>query len=115
LSSTTVPHYHAAIRAQSNPITWWAGVGAFFVALQIYIFASWIGSPHFTPTLPGSSPLPWFSALEIMVIQFGAPALILIGVVWLVVATKQQGRVPTLGLGLLARPIDQLLAAGVFV
>lgn len=98
VSSTTVPHYHGAIQTQTQPIMWWAGLGAFFVVLQIYIFAAWIGSPHFTPTLPGPTPLPWFSALEIMVIQVGAPILVLGGLVWLVVATRRLGRVPTLGL-----------------
>jgi hypothetical protein len=86
------------IGAQSNAITWWASVGAFFVALQAYIFGAWIMSPHFTPTPPGDSPLHWYPQLVMAVIQFGAPALVLCGVAWIVYETRKEGRIPTLGL-----------------
>lgn len=95
MSSTTYP---GAIGAQSNAITWWACIGAFFIALQAFIFTSWINSPHFTPTPPGDSPLHWYPQLVIQVIQFGAPTLVLAGIAWIVYATRREGRVPTLGL-----------------
>ncbi len=51
--------------APARPILWWAGVGLFFVVLEIYIFGSWILSDKFTPTDPGPSPLPGYTAFFI--------------------------------------------------
>jgi hypothetical protein len=97
LNTTTAP-YPGAIGAQSNAITWWASIGAFFVALQAWIFISWINSPHFTPTPAGDSPMHWYPKLVMLVIQVGAPVLVLAGIAWIVYATRREGRVPTLGL-----------------
>ncbi len=49
----------------ARPIVWWAGIGFFFVSLEIYIFGSWILSDKFTPTDPGPSPLPGYTELFI--------------------------------------------------
>jgi hypothetical protein len=84
--------------AQSNAITWWAAIGACFALLQIYIFGSWINSPHFTPTPTGNSPLAWYPQHLILVIQFGAPVLVVSGLLWFIYTTHREGRVPTLAL-----------------
>lgn len=96
--SSTTAHYPGAINSQSNAIVWWAWIGAFFIALQIYIFGSWVMSPHFTPTPPGSDVMPWYTPYLIHIIQFGAPTIVLGGIAWTVWATRREGRVPTLSL-----------------
>lgn len=41
-----------------RPIKGWAAIGAFFVALQLYVYAAWITSDHFKQTPVGDTPPP---------------------------------------------------------
>lgn len=43
--------------AKARPILWWATLGAGFLALQLYILASWILSDDFKPVAPGPDAL----------------------------------------------------------
>lgn len=46
-----------AAAARARPVLWWAGLGAGFLALQLYVLASWAGSADFRPVPPGPDPL----------------------------------------------------------
>lgn len=43
---------------RAKPVKWWAVVGGFWVALQVYVFTAWIVSGKATPTPRGSTPIP---------------------------------------------------------
>jgi len=46
-------------------VYWWALLGALIILMQAYIFGAWIFSDKFTPTDPGSDPLPFYSYIGI--------------------------------------------------
>jgi len=92
------PTSTSAVIGQSNAISAWAAVGAAFIALQLYIFVRWVGSPQFTPTPPGDAPLPAWSEFQIWLFQASFPLFILGGIAWFVWQTRRDGRAPAYGL-----------------
>lgn len=91
----------SAVVGKSLAIHYWAAVGAFFVLLQIYIFARWLGSDGFAPTPPGSTPLPDFQRNIMWLFQATFPFFILAGWGWIAWQARREGRLPAFGLVML--------------
>jgi hypothetical protein len=46
------------------PVKFWAAFGVLWAIFYLYLGFSWVSGPHFTPTLPGPTPLPeWMELL----------------------------------------------------
>ncbi|MDB4985125.1 MAG: hypothetical protein JWN04_303 [Myxococcaceae bacterium] len=88
----------SAVMGKSSALHSWAAVGAFFVVLQVYVFARWIGSEHFVPTLPGDSATPVFQTYIRYLFQATMPVIMLGGWAWIAWQTKRDGRLPAYGL-----------------
>src|SRR6185312_7624816 len=53
----SAPTARTPVARQSRPVVVWASIGAIFVAMEIYSFASWILSGRATPTPTGVTPV----------------------------------------------------------
>lgn len=72
---------------------WWAGTGAAFVALQLYVYLAWITSDDFKPSPLGPDPVPQWEKVMAWIIQ-PTLALAAAGVaVWIVCGCLRERRV----------------------
>ncbi|HEX5659582.1 MAG TPA: spirocyclase AveC family protein [Polyangiales bacterium] len=88
----------SAVLGKSTAIHYWAAVGAFFIVLQVYIFARWIGSEHFTPAPIGDTPQPQFQQYVMWLFQSTVPLFMLGGWAWIAWQARRDGRLPAYGL-----------------
>ena len=93
----------AAGERKMKPYKWWAGIGAGFMVLQIYVFTAWLASGDATPTPAGSTPVPTFMQVAEWVLVIGG-LLLSIGIVYwfLIRPWRQTGRISLDGWLLLA-------------
>jgi len=68
---------------KARPVLWWAAIGAVFVALQVYIYISWIASGDATRTPTGSDPLTgateiWLNGFQVLSV---AAAVLIVAIV----------------------------------
>jgi hypothetical protein len=70
----------------------WAAAGIFFVALQIYVYGSWITSDHFERTPAGPTPLPGWMKVLLQFWQWGGLAFALGLIYWYVVRPLRRNR-----------------------
>jgi hypothetical protein len=96
--ATAQASHARAISAKSTPILWWAGLGACFLALELYVFGSWIMSNKFVATPSGTDTLPFSGEVAKLIIQFGAPPLVLSGIVGFARSWIRHGKPPTIAL-----------------
>lgn len=93
----TTEHGH-----ESPAITWLARFGAFFVAVQIYVYARWITSDHFKAADSGPDKVPHSTLIWIR----SSEAVCIIGsvvfIVWIIYKTRKDRAVPTLGVFVIA-------------
>jgi len=54
---------------RTDPVHWWAAIGALLIVLQLYVYSSWITSDFFVPTDPGPDPLPNYSRIGLLIFQ----------------------------------------------
>jgi hypothetical protein len=95
----------AAVQAGARRpgIVGWAGLGAAFVAVQLYLYGRWIGSGHATATKIGPEPLPHYMDVA-NVVHYLLGGLALALAVWylLIRPWRRAGHITTDGLFLLA-------------
>ncbi|PWR17568.1 spirocyclase AveC family protein [Zavarzinia compransoris] len=77
--------------ARARPILWWALLGLSFVALQAYIFGSWIGSADFRAADPGPDALTPLGRITMWGLAFSFVPLGALAGLW-VLATILRGR-----------------------
>ncbi|MEY4580813.1 MAG: hypothetical protein RL701_5516 [Pseudomonadota bacterium] len=87
-----------AVIGKTTAIQYWAAIGGFFILLQLYIFARWVGSSHFVPTPPGPTPLPDWQRYVMWLFQATFPGFIAAGWGWIAWRTWRDGRLPAFGL-----------------
>jgi hypothetical protein len=58
LTAAERAHPHNVEPRKATPITWWAGLGAAFLAFQLYLYGRWVTSSDFRPTDVGPDRLP---------------------------------------------------------
>lgn len=93
----------AAVRAR--PILWWATLGAGFLALQAWVFGSWVLSDSFRPVSPGPDALPLSGQITMWGVAVTFVGAGIAGALW-ILATLLRGRdlntvqVLMIGLGL---------------
>lgn len=92
------PASTSAVVSKTSALHYWAAVGGFFVLLQMFIFARWVGSEHFVRTLPGSTPQPVFHMYVMWLFQAAIPLIMLAGWGWIAWQTRRDGRLPAYGL-----------------
>jgi hypothetical protein len=72
----------ASDRAGTRTVVWWAGLGAFFVALQVVIYARWLASDDFRTIRADTTDMPGYTKVACIVAQVGLTAGCLLAVIW---------------------------------
>jgi len=75
-----------------RPVLWWAGTGAFFLALQAYVYLAWITSDNFRPTPLGPDPVPSDEKVWAWFLQTACTLGAVIVAVWIVRGCLRQRR-----------------------
>jgi hypothetical protein len=90
------PGEHAAA---SQPVLWWAIVGAVFFAFSGYLIISWIAGPYFHSVASGPDrPPAWMRAVQISWMAIGIPLTVLVIYKVLIAPWRREGRPSTDGL-----------------
>ena len=71
--------------AKSRPIGWCASIGAFFLALNVYIYGSWILSGEAKRVYPGVTPVPDYMRFFITAQKILFPLALLLMLVFIVI------------------------------
>ena len=88
---------------QTSPVTVWAALGVFWLALIAYVWGRWIRSPSFAPVDPGPDPLPDYVRIAINVVQIGGPiGFLLMAYVWIYTPWKRTGAMSVEGMLIIA-------------
>ena len=69
---------HGLAERKGTPIKWWAGCGAAFLLLQVYVLTRWVVSGQATRTPTGPDPMPGYTRVAIQLMDTGLPILALI-------------------------------------
>ncbi|HYH48888.1 MAG TPA: spirocyclase AveC family protein [Acidimicrobiia bacterium] len=88
---------------KTRPVILWAALGAFFVALQIYVFSDWILSGKAVRTPPGPTPVPTF--MKICAVAWGivgVPATALVVYHFLIKQWRRAGHLTLDGMFVIA-------------
>jgi len=81
--------------ATSRAYLVWAGLGAVFLAVQIYVYAAWILSPDFQTTPVGPDPIPMIVRLVTIGYEITAMLLLVPVSIWFVRGLRRTGKVDT--------------------
>lgn len=90
-------------RNKFHPVRWWAGVGAFFVALILYMWGTWLFSGHAVPTHTGSTPVP--TSVKVAVHLQEVVFMVLAAIVFyrfLIKPWRREGRLTAEGMWIIA-------------
>jgi len=71
----------------------WAALGAFFLAITVYVFAAWIISGDATPTKPGPDPIPGYVKAFAWFWQILGPVLMIGCIIYVVRRSRREGRI----------------------
>lgn len=72
------------VARQIRPVVVWASIGAVFVAMEIYSWASWILSGRATPTPAGVTPVPTRDFVFAVITEVGTVAAVIATIVYVV-------------------------------
>lgn len=93
MTATVSEQSTAVARARRNrPVVWWAGFGAAVVALQLYVYGSWITGPHFRAVPTGPDPVPDYQKTWAIVLQIGYTTTAVLVTAWVVRSCVRQRR-----------------------
>lgn len=73
------------------PLVFWAVLGSAFLALQLNVYAAWIGSDDFRPSERGSDPIPDYSRWAMTIYEVLSLATLAIALVWFVRGWRRSG------------------------
>ncbi|SDR62581.1 spirocyclase AveC family protein [Paraburkholderia tuberum] len=85
-ASLTVPE--TVVR---QPVLWWAGAGAVFLALQAYVLLSWVLSPDFASRGTGVDPVPAQVRTSAWISQFNSVVAFLVCAIYCVRRSRREG------------------------
>ena len=74
------------------PVTWWAALGAFVIALQAFVLVRWISGPYFKHVDPGPTPLPGWMKVALTFLQIVLPLAGIGALYWFVVRPWRRER-----------------------
>jgi Spirocyclase AveC-like len=82
--TSTAPRVDELARPRAAPVKWWAMAGAAFVALQIYVYTSWIVSGDARRVPTGADDVPWATEAWAIAHQIAIPLGAAVFVAWVV-------------------------------
>ena len=78
-----------------QPITFWAGLGAVFIVLQLYCYLRWIFSDNFKPVAPGTHGVPAYSQISIIAFEAVSMLALVVAIIWFIRGIKKTGKINT--------------------
>lgn len=76
----------------ARPVLWWAAFGAAMVALQLYVYGSWVTSDDFESVGTGSDPVPRSDKVWAVILQIAFTTTAVLVVAWVVRGCLKQRR-----------------------
>jgi hypothetical protein len=77
---------------RNRPVLWWASFGVAIVALQLYVYSSWILSDDFKPVPTGTDPVPHADKVWAWILQPLFTLWFLATLIWIMRKCRREGR-----------------------